>query len=176
MPTTRLSRPAAAHTGNLIKILFDDNKEFGTVRSMRVQEDYSPEPVSGIGDIHIQEYVPTVARYTISVEYAVLNYRNLLSEGIVDEDGCIKMAEREFNIAIYSKVPSGLSNSAIGAAASVNALTDGTAMSACSVPNKEPMRVYEYCSFASGSINIQAHQIVMSDATFHARRVRGKLL
>lgn len=37
-----------------------DNKTIGLIQSLRMSDDYSPEPASGIGDIHVAEYVPTM--------------------------------------------------------------------------------------------------------------------
>lgn len=150
-----------AHSGNLITLELD-GKRFGTIRSMRVQDDYSPEPVSGVGDIHVQEWVPTMARHTISVEYAILKADSMRKQGIMDENGCGKLQGQEFDIAIYEKFPQ--QGSGGGTA---------TQTGVCDVQLSE-VRRYRHCSFASGSINIQAHQVVMSDATFYARDVVGK--
>ena len=45
-------------SGNLITVVFD-GKQIGLVQNVRMNDDYSPEPASGVGDIHVEEYVPT---------------------------------------------------------------------------------------------------------------------
>ena len=73
-------------SGNRIVVLFD-GQQIGMVRSVRASDDYSPEPASGIGDIHAQEYVPTMARHTLSVSSMVLIKNNMQSAGITPENG-----------------------------------------------------------------------------------------
>lgn len=136
----------ASHTGNLIQLEFGD-EVLGTIASMSVNDDYGPEPVSGIGSIQVYEYPPSMARHTISVEYAVLKKNTLLSLGVVPENGCDRLKGLELDIVIYSKQPCG---------------TKGAVL-----------RKYRYCSLASGSFNVQANRVVMSNATFNARDVEG---
>lgn len=52
-------------TGNRIVVLFD-GKQVGLVQSVGMSDDYAPEPASGIGDIHVAEYVPTMARHSLN--------------------------------------------------------------------------------------------------------------
>ena len=136
----------SAHTGNLIQLEFG-GVTLGTIQSMSVNDDYGPEPISGIGDVHVYEWPITMARHTISVEYAVLKKNTLISLGVVPENGCERLKGLELDIVIYSKMP-------CGAAGAV-------------------LRKYRYCSLASGSFNIQAHRVIMSNATFNARDVEG---
>lgn len=148
-----------AHSGNLITLEFD-GKRFGTIQRMNVQDDYGPEPVSGIGDIHVQEYVPSMARHSITVEHAVLKKNSMRHAGLIAENGCARLQGTEFDIVIYEKNPV--------AGAGGTASQTGV----CDTPMAE-VRRYRYCSFASGSISIQAHRVVMTDATFNARDVVG---
>jgi len=136
----------AAFTGNLVLLKFGD-VTLGTIQSMSVNDDYGPEPISGIGDIHVYEYPPTMARHTISVEYAVLKKKTLISLGVVPENGCERLKGMELDIEIYSKTGCDTIGSVV--------------------------RSYRYCSLASGSFNIQAHRVIMSNATFNARDVKG---
>ena len=70
-----------ARTGNRIVVMFD-GKQIGAVQSVRMNDDYSPEPVSGIGDIHAQEYVPTMARHNLQVQTMVLKTGSMREAGI----------------------------------------------------------------------------------------------
>lgn len=134
-----------AHSGNLITLELD-GKRFGTIQRMSCSDSYNPESVSGIGDIHSLEFVPSLAQHTITVEHAVLKVGAMRSLGVVGENGADRLKGMEFDIVIYEKG------------------TDGAI---------KELRKYRYCSFASGTINISAHRVVMSDATFNARDVVG---
>ena len=129
-------------SGNRIVVLFD-GQQIGMVRSVRASDDYSPEPASGIGDIHAQEYVPTMARHTLSVSSMVLIKNNMQSAGITPENGDAVLQGLVFDLEVYSK-------------------RDG-----------KLIRKYVGVSYASGDIDIQAHQIVVSSGQFNALDVTG---
>lgn len=129
-------------SGNRIIITLD-GKQIGTMRSLRMNDDYSPEPVSGIGDIHVVEYVPTVARHNLSASYVVLNRNSLREMGIALENGDDALQGVVFEIVAMSK-------------------DDGTIL-----------RTYTGVSYASGDMEISANAIVMASATFNALDVSG---
>lgn len=129
-------------SGNTVQILLD-GKQIGTMKSVRMNDDYSPEPVTGIGDIHVQEYVPTVARHTLSVNYAVLNRNSLRELGVVAKNGDDILQGLVFDIVSLSKV-------------------DGAIL-----------RKYSGCSYASGDLEITANAIVMASGTFNALDADG---
>lgn len=58
-------------SGNRVTVRFD-GREIGLVQSVRMSDDYAPEPASGIGDIHVIEYVPTMARHSLSDRKSVV--------------------------------------------------------------------------------------------------------
>ena len=129
-------------SGNRIVVVFD-GKQLGMVRSVRASDDYSPEPASGIGDIHVQEYVPTQARHQISVQQMVLNRGAMMAAGIATINGDAALRGMVFNLEVYSK-------------------DDGALL-----------RQYIGCSFASGDVDISAHQIVVQSGQFNALDVIG---
>lgn len=129
-------------SGNRIEVLLDDTK-IGTMKSLRANDDYSPEPVAGIGDIHVQEYVPTVARHSLSCSYVLLNAGMLREKGIALENGDDALQGLVFDIVVMSK-------------------NDGTIL-----------RKYEGCSYASGDMEVQANAVVMANAQFNALNVTG---
>ena len=92
-------------------------------------------------------YVPGMARHTLSVEYAVLKTSSLRAAGVIDENGNARLKGMEFDIVVYSKMPGG--------------------------GELSEQRKYRHCTFASGSVTVQSHRVVMSDATFNARSVTG---
>lgn len=129
-------------SGNRIAVVFD-GKQIGLIQNISGNDDYSPEPASGIGDIHVQEYVPTMARHTLSVSAMMLNRGALLEAGIAAENGDAMLQGLVFDFEVYSK-------------------DDGALL-----------RKYVGCSYASGSIDIQKHQIAVQSAQFNALDVVG---
>lgn len=129
-------------SGNRVVVVFD-GKQIGMVRSVRLNDDYSPEPASGIGDIHVQEYVPTMARHSISVSQMVLIKGAMLEAGIAAENGDAMLQGLVFDLEWYSK-------------------DDG-----------QLLRKYVGCSYASGDIDINAHQIIVASGQFNALDVVG---
>lgn len=129
-------------SGNQIKVFFD-GKQVGLVQSVSANDDYSPEPASGIGDIHVQEYVPTIARHTLSISKMLLNKADLSAAGIVPENGDAVLEGNVFDLEQYDNLTGDL------------------------------IRKYTGCSYASGSIEVNKHAIVMSNAQFNALDVSG---
>jgi hypothetical protein len=130
-------------SGNRIVVVFD-GKQLGMVRSVRANDDYSPEPASGIGDIHVQEYVPTMARHTLSVQQMVLIKGAMLEAGIAAENGDAMLQGLVFDLEVYDK------------------------------DNGTLLRKYVGVSYSSGDIDINANQIVVTSGQFNALDVVGK--
>jgi hypothetical protein len=124
-------------SGNRIVILLG-GVQVGLLQSVRMNDDYGPEPASGIGDIHVQEYVPTMARHTLTVSAMVLNKGSLRAAGVSMENGDAVLQGLVFDIESYSK-------------------DDGTLL-----------RKYVGCSYASGDIDVTKHAIVMNSGQFNA--------
>lgn len=129
-------------SGNQIAVLFD-GKQIGLIQSISMNDDYAPDPASGIGDIHVQEYVPTMARHTLSVSAMLLNKSQLQAAGIVPENGDAVLQGLVFDIEQYDKLTGAL------------------------------LRKYTGVSYASGSIETTKHAIVTSNAQFNALDVNG---
>ena len=129
-------------SGNRIVVQFD-GKQIGLVQSVRASDDYGPEPASGIGDIHVQEYVPTMARHNLTVSNMVLNANSMRQAGITMENGDAVLQGLVFDIVSYDK------------------------------DTGDELRKYIGCSYASGDIDLSKHAIVMSNAQFNALDVAG---
>jgi len=138
MPTQNLK----TRSGNRLIVQLD-GKQIGLLQSVRMNDDYGPEPASGIGDIHVQEYVPTMARHTISVSAMVLNVGSLREAGIAVENGDGALQGLVFDIVTQSK-------------------DDGTVL-----------RKYVGCSYASGDVDVSKHSIVMNSGQFNCLDVTG---
>jgi hypothetical protein len=129
-------------SGNRIIVTFD-TKKIGLVQNVRMSDDYAPDPASGIGDIHVQEYVPTVARHNLSVTTMVLSRGAMFEAGIIPENGDGALLGLVFDIVQFDK-------------------TTG-----------DVLRKYTGCSYASGDMEVSKHTIVMQSATFNALDVSG---
>lgn len=129
-------------SGNQIKVFFG-GIEVGLVQSVSANDDYSPEPASGIGDIHVQEYVPTMARHSLSVSMMMLNKNKLEAAGIIPENGDAVLQGYVFDLEQYDNVTGDL------------------------------IRKYTGCSYASGSVETTKHAIVTRSAQFNALDVSG---
>lgn len=131
-----------AKSGNRIAVMFD-GKQVGACKSVSLHDDYSPEPVTGIGDINVLEYVPTTARYSLQIEAIVLEKEQLRSAGITVTDGDDALLGRVFDIVVIAK------------------------------DTGEELRKYMGCSYASGDVRITANQVVSTSASFNALKVSG---
>lgn len=129
-------------SGNRTVITYD-GFQVGFVKSVRMNDDYSPEPASGIGDIHVGEWVPTMARHTITVSRLILETDKMRERGIFAENGDAMLEGLVFDIETYNR-------------------DDGSLM-----------RKYIGCSYASGDMEVSAHQILIGSGQFNALDVGG---
>lgn len=129
-------------SGNRIIVTLD-GKQVGLVQSVRMSDDYAPDAASGVGDIHVQEHVPTIARHTLSVSTMVIKRKSLRELGIAVENGDDALVGRVFDIESFDK------------------------------DSGELLRKYMGCTYASGDLEVTKHAIVMSSATFMALDVSG---
>lgn len=142
-PQANFSRNVRVRSGNRIVVSFG-GIDIGLVQSVRMNDDYGPEPASGIGSIHPVEYVPTMARHTLSVSKMTLINDWMAEAGISAENGDDVLQGRVFDITAYGK-------------------DEGTIL-----------RKYMGCSYASGDIDVSKHAIVMTSAQFNALDVAGR--
>ena len=131
-----------ARSGNRVVVTLDGMR-VGLIQSVRMNDDYSPEPASGIGDIHVQEYVPSMARHSINVSKMRLFVNDLRQAGVDALNGDDVLEGRVFDISVFSK-------------------DDGALL-----------RKYVGCSYASGEVDINKHAIILSNAQFNALDVVG---
>lgn len=98
MATTNIK----VRTGNRTVVLLD-GKQVGLIQSIRTSDSYGLQEASGIGDIHVQEYVPTTATHSISVQQLVLYTGTLRQLGISLENGDEALKGIVFDIATMDK-------------------------------------------------------------------------
>jgi hypothetical protein len=129
-------------SGNRIIVLFD-GIQVGLIQSVRASDDYSPEAASGIGDIHVLEYVPTLARHSLSVSAMILYIGSLRQAGVIPENGDAKLQGLVFDFIKLDKDTGAI------------------------------LRKYISCAYASGDIDVSKNAIVMQSAQFQALDVQG---
>ena len=132
-------------SGNRIVVKID-GKEVGLVQSVRMSDDFGPEPASGVGDIHVVEYVPTMARHSLNVSNMVLRTKNLRDQGIAVENGDEVLRGMVMDFEIFDKDTGQL------------------------------LRKYLGCSYASGDSEVSKHAILMQSGVFNALDVVGTSL
>lgn len=131
-----------ANSGNRCVVMFG-GVQVGLIQSVRMSDDYAPDPASGIGDIHVQEYVPTMARHNLSISGMVLYTNSLRQVGVFPENGDAVLKGLVFDIESYSK--------------------DSGAL----------LRKYIGCSYASGDTEISKHAILVNSGTLNALDTSG---
>ena len=129
-------------SGNRIRVEFD-GIQVGLIQSVRASDNYGLDPASGVGDIHVQEHVPGMARHSVAVSGMVLINKNLRQQGIFPENGDAVLKGNVFDIVEYDKD----SNKAI--------------------------RTWRKCSYDSGDLDVTKHAITMHSGTFLATDVNG---
>lgn len=130
------------HSGNRIAVVFD-GQEIGLVQSVRMNDDYGHEDASGIGDIHVQEHVPTVARHQLTYQQMVLKKTNARLAGIAPENGDAVLRGLVFDLVVTDKDTGRI------------------------------LRKYIGCSYVSGDLEVQKHAIVSASGTIKALDVAG---
>lgn len=130
------------HSGNRIFVEFDGVR-VGLIESLRATDNYSLEPASGIGDARVQEYVPGMARHTLTVRAMALKRKNLQQVGIVPEGSSQALRGLEFDIVIIDK------------------------------DTNRIVRKYLGCSCDNSDTEVTKHQIITKSAVFMARDVSG---
>lgn len=129
-------------SGNRVAVIFD-GKEIGLVQSVSMNDSYGLEAASGIGDIHVQEHVPTLATHSLSVSTLLLKKGAMMQAGIVPENGEFALQGLVFDFEVYDK-------------------GDGTLL-----------RKYIGVSYDSGGIEVTKHAIVVQNGQFKALDVTG---
>lgn len=130
-------------SGNRIIVTLN-GLQVGALQSLRMNDDYGLEPASGIGDMHVIEYVPGMARHTVNVNGMVLNKGSLYAQGIAPENGDAVLLGVVFDIETFDK------------------------------DTQDLIRKYRGCTYASGDYEVSKHAIVMQTAVFNCLNVSGK--
>lgn len=131
-------------SANLIKIVIDGST-IGLMKSVSLNDDYSPEPASGIGSPKVVEYVPTMARYTLQCDMVCVLKELLVQKGFIPKNAMDSLKGIVFDIEVYDTRENIL------------------------------VKKFHQCSYASGSTNIQAHQILSRSMQVNCIDISGDL-
>jgi hypothetical protein len=129
-------------TGNRISLVFD-GQTIGMVQSLRASDDWGYQETSEIGNIKVREFVPTLARHTITAAVVQMKRESLEKAGIAVETSDGALNGLVFNIVVNDK------------------------------DTKQMLRTYVDCVFASGDLEVTKNAVVVRNATFLALDVYG---
>lgn len=87
-------------SGNQTFVIFD-GKRIGMIQSVGMNDNYSLEPASGIGDAHVQEHVPGLAQHSLSVSGMVLSTGSMLEAGLIPENADAALSGNVFDFESY---------------------------------------------------------------------------
>jgi len=90
---------AKVYSGNTIMVVIK-NKPVGLLQDMTADEDFAPEPASGIGDPRVVEYVPTMYRISLAVSSMSLKKSSLFNVGVFPETIDTYLATEPFTVVI----------------------------------------------------------------------------
>lgn len=139
-PITSTNRKV--RTGNTVVVQVA-GIQVGLAQSASLSDDYGLDAASGIGDIHVTEHVPTLARHSVSLSQIVLLTEQLRTAGVATLNGDDALKGVVFDFIVQDK------------------------------STGQVLRKYSGCSYASGRVDIQKHQILVADAQFMALNVTG---
>lgn len=120
-----------------------DGKAIGIMQNCRCNDDYGMEPVSGIGKINAYEHVPTQARHQLNTTFAVMRRELLVQSGFIPENGEAALRGIVFDVEMYDK-------------------RDG-----------QLIKKYISCSYNNGDFSVDAHRVIMRNASFLALDTAG---
>lgn len=127
-------------------LVYLDGQLVGAAQNARMNDDYGPDPLSGIGDIHVIEHVPTIARHSVSVQQIALDTGTLRQMGVATQNGDDALRGLVFDFLVLDKD------------------TGAT------------LKKYVGCTYASGSVEVTKHQMVSANAEFMAIDTTGTAL
>ncbi|GAN83802.1 hypothetical protein F1645_16455 (plasmid) [Novacetimonas hansenii] len=140
MITTRTN----VHTQSGNRIIIEmGGARVGLIQSCSPSDDYGLEPATGVGDIHVSEWVPTLARHTLSVRRMMLITQSLRNLGIATINGDNALQGLVFDILFFSR------------------------------DSGEVMRKYVSCSWGRGAVDVSANRITMEEGTLYALDAAG---
>jgi len=133
---------AKVYSGNTVMVVIN-NKPVGLLQDVTADEDFAPEPASGIGDVRVVEYVPTMYRVSLRVASMSLKKDSLFSVGVFPENVDKYLATNPFTVVVIDKVTNKI------------------------------IRQYNNCIFGRGTFSVRKHTIVSHDCTLFSTEAIG---
>jgi hypothetical protein len=99
------------YTGNEVDVFLGGSKAF-LLQTIVMSDDYGQQEVSGIGNIHTEEFVPSYARHNATVDRFCLRKDSMAD--VVLENGDDAMKGMEFDIEVFEKKTGSLLRKYIG--------------------------------------------------------------
>lgn len=151
-------------SGNRIEVLIGNTgaeKVIGLIQSMQCSDDYGVQPATTIGHIEVQELIPLEANHTITVSMMVLSKDSMYLTHGTDGLRAIPESGESHNDN------QALQNDALKA----RALTFRVRTNAAN--GHKDLVVYTGVVYSSGTVDVTANRIVVSNATFRATHRTG---
>jgi hypothetical protein len=133
-----------SYEANTTRVVID-GIEVTLLADVRMEDDYAPEPVSGIGDIHMTEYYPTRAMHRATINGVIRRDEQRVADQIFLENGDAALERKTFEIELFDK-RSGVM-----------------------------LRKLESAQHAGGNVSVTAHRIALMAANFVAIDATGDL-
>jgi len=89
-------------TGNEVDVYLD-GIQAEALQTITGSDDYGHQPVSGVGNIHVMEYVPERAMHQVTIDRMAMRKDQLVKAGIVQENGDSAMRGKVFDVEIFHK-------------------------------------------------------------------------
>lgn len=150
-----LAQNLQAISGNWVEIYFGTQK-IGYLSDFSAQDDFGLQPLGGIGDAHYQEYVPGAYSNTITASRAILRKESIFGLMNAQASGAGGTGSGTTATPPFGNIDGALQ----GFVFDIVVRQKGQ--------QNTNIRFYRRCSFASFSLTIQQHTIVMSNVTLHA--------
>lgn len=158
-------------TGNRIIVKFGGDV-IGMVQDLRCSDDYGLEPVSGIGDIHIVEYVPTMARHTLHVSQMVLSKGSILANRGVAKNANDMLKGLVVDFEIWDRGAGVATSENISGLGTMYFGDGGFDPNYDNLPNSDftskLIRKYRNCYYGGGDWEFRKHAIMVTSATYYA--------
>lgn len=87
---------------NKTKVMID-GAEMILLSDIDIDDSYALERVSGIGDIHVKENVPTVAQHVFTLNGYIPKPEPSWVQGIIPENGDVALQGRTFSVEVFEQ-------------------------------------------------------------------------
>lgn len=83
--------------------VFINGVELFLLSDIRCSDDYALEAISGIGNVHVKQHVPTVARHQFTLNGYMERNEKTIRNNIIPENGDVALRGRTFSVEIFDR-------------------------------------------------------------------------